>query len=163
MSNFPAPPTLKREHGYNDVISSIDSYYREHILKNHAFPEDFQEILKLLESGMSRVPITNIASIENDLKAKLNCLIKTYQASKHRYMGTTTVDYMQNSNSKNMIINGNQNTLIEMNIKIDALKAAIDELQLQYSELNKKHAELNKKHAELETEIKELRYREYFV
>ena len=142
MSNFPAPPTLKREHGYNDVISSIDSYYREHILKNRAFPEDFQEILKLLESGMSRLPITNIASIENDLKAKLNCLIKTYQASKHRYMGTT--------------INGNQNTLIDMNIKIDALKAAIDELQLQYSELNKKNAELEK-------EIKELRYREYFV
>ena len=156
MSNFPAPPIFKREHGYNDVISSIDSYYREHILKNHAFPEDFQEILKLLESGMSRVPITNIASIENDLKAKLNCLIKTYQASKHRYIGTTTIDYMQNSNSRNMIINGNQNTLIEMNIKIDALKAVIDQLQLQYSELNKKHAEL-------ETEIKELRYREYFV
>lgn len=152
MSNFPAPPTLKREHGYNDVISSIDSYYREHILRNHAFPEDFQEILKLLESGMSRVPITNIASIENDLKAKLNCLIKTYQASKHRYIGTTTIDYLQNSNSRNMIINQNQNTLIEMNIKIDALKTAIDELQLQYSELNKKHAEL-------ETEIKELRYR----
>ena len=63
MSKLPDPVTLRREQGFNDVMSSIDFYYTEYVVKRKEFPDDFQETLQLLESEL-HLPITNIPTIE---------------------------------------------------------------------------------------------------
>ena len=83
MNKLPQPPMLKREQGFNDVMTSIDYYYTEYVVKHKKFPDDFQETLKLLESDILSLPITNIPSIESknrDVKAKLNLLRKSLSA-----------------------------------------------------------------------------------
>ena len=108
MSKLPDPVTLRREQGFNDVISSIDFYYTEYVVKRKEFPDDFQETLELLDSEL-HLPITNIPIIEaknSNVKAKLDSLKKIYQPSKYNATIETSMDYLQqsNNNNKNMVI-----------------------------------------------------------
>jgi len=108
MSKLPDPVTLRREQGFNDVISSIDFYYTEYVVKRKEFPDDFEETLELLGSELHLL-ITNIPIIEaknSNVQAKLNSLRELYQRSKYNATIETSMDYLQqsNNNNKNMVI-----------------------------------------------------------
>lgn len=128
MSKLPDPATLKREQGFNDVISSIDFYYTEYVVKRKEFPDDFQETLQLLDSDLY-LPITNISTIDSkncDVKEKLNSLKSRYYNATMK----TSIDYLQqsNNNNKNMVIEyleKNQNIVEKLHEKQHQLESCL--------------------------------------
>ena len=136
MSKLPDPARLKREQGFNDVMSSIDFYYTEYVVKRKEFPDDFQETLQLLGSDILGLPITNIPTIEaknRNVKAKLDSLKSRYYTSKYNYNASmrTSMDYLQqsnNNNKKNMVIEyleKNQNIVEKLHEKQNQLESYV--------------------------------------
>ena len=128
MSKLPDPVTLRREQGFNDVMSSIDFYYTEYVVKRKEFPDDFQETLQLLESEL-HLPITNIPTIEaknSNVKEKLDSLKSRYYNATMK----TSIDYLQqsNNNNKNMVIEyleKNQNIVEKLYEKQNQLESYV--------------------------------------
>lgn len=209
MSKLPDPVTLRREQGFNDVMSSIDFYYTEYVVKRKELPDDFQETLQLLESEL-HLPITNIPTIKaknSNVKEKLDSLKSRYYKYNYNASMKTSMDYLQQSNNNNKYmvieyleknqniveklhekqhqlesylsftvdkITTNQTIMIEMIEKQNRFihmleqqckyqQAILDGLQLHTKDCMEDMKVLNERYLQLQQDVKDLRYREFFI